>query len=97
VISFQTVFISLAQNTDNQTDNHNAQVSITQNGTQISHVHQIQFFIASFIAASGHIAFAVSFEPCANDSNATANINGILNNQLTNFFLSLKKESFFCL
>jgi hypothetical protein len=55
------------------------------------------FLIVSTIAASGHIAFATSFEPCANDKRATAKIKGTLKRLFTNFFLSLKYESFLLL
>jgi hypothetical protein len=55
------------------------------------------FLIVSIIAAKGHIAFATSFEPCANDKSATAKIKGILKSPFTNFFLSLKYESFLLL
>ena len=44
------------------------------------------------MAAKGHIAFATSFAQCANDSRATANINGILNKLLMNFFEFLKNH-----
>jgi hypothetical protein len=53
--------------------------------------------MVSIIAARGHIAFATSFEPCANDKRATAKIKGILKSPFTNFFLSLKYESFLLL
>ena len=39
--------------------------------------------IASFIAASGPIAFATSFAPCAKESKAAANTKGILNKLFT--------------
>lgn len=93
VISFQTVFISLAQNIANHIDNHNAHNNIIQKGTQaaLANSHELCWTV-SYIAASGQIAFATSFEPCAKLNNATAKIRGMLNSLLTNFFLSLKNE-----
>jgi hypothetical protein len=49
-------------------------------------------WIASLIATKGQIAFATSFAPCANDNNATAKINGILNNLLICFLSSCNND-----
>jgi len=96
VISFQTVFINLAQNTASHIDNQSAHISIIQNGTQAALTNSAQpFLIVSFIAARGPIAFATSFDQCAKESRATANIRGILNKWFINFLSSLKNE-FLC-
>jgi len=47
------------------------------------------------MAASGPIAFATSFDQCANESRATAKIKGILNSVFINFLSSLKND-FLC-
>jgi hypothetical protein len=95
VISFQTDFINLDQKTINHHASENAHNNIIHVGISTHHHAMLQFLIVSYIDAIGHIAFATSFDQCANDNRATANIKGTLNSLLTNFLLSLKNE-FFC-
>lgn len=96
VISFQTVLISLAPNIDNHNDRNTAPIIIIQNGTQAALTISAQpFLIVSLIAASGHIAFATSFDQCAKESRATAKIKGTLNNVFINSLSSLKND-FLC-
>jgi len=90
--------ISLAQKIASHIDNQSAQINITQNGTHAAFTNSAPLFlIVSFIAARGPIAFATSFDQCANDSNATANIKGILNKLFINSLSSFKNLFLFFL
>lgn len=94
VICFPTVCISPAQNTASPMASPTAQRVIIQKGIPTCHHAIAPAFTISFMAASGPIAFATSFAPCAKLRSPTANISGILKSLLINFLEFLKIADF---